>query len=376
MSLYKRIFPGQTIGIIGGGQLGRMMALDAKNMGYRIAVLDPSPESPCGQVADIEITAPFDDLDAIAKLASISDAVTYEFENIDYKALTWLEENAYLPQGSRLLALTQDRETEKAGIREAGCEVAPYEIVRNEEELKAAAVTIGLPAVLKTCRGGYDGKGQLVIKDEAGLSGAQVLLESGKCILEKLISFDLEISVIVTRSPSGETAVFPAAENIHEENILSKSIVPARISREIIEKAEKMALQIAEKTELVGTLAVEMFVLADEGRIYINELAPRPHNSGHYTMDFCETSQFEQHIRAVCDLPLGGTELLQKGMMVNVLGEHLEPVLKDLSFLEEAAIYLYGKKESRPKRKMGHVNVKTEDIETAIKKYSRQWGRK
>lgn len=373
-ALSKRILPGQTIGIIGGGQLGRMMALDARNMGYRIAVLDPTPESPCGQVADIEITAAFDDLDAIKKLAEISDVLTFEFENIDYNTLSLLEENAYLPQGSRLLALTQDRETEKAAIREAGCIVAPYVILSDKDELEGAVREIGLPAVLKTCRGGYDGKGQAVLRSEEDLPSASTLLDYGKCILEQLIPFEQELSVIVTRSVSGEVKAFPAAENIHVENILYQSIVPARVKKETEKLAEEMALNLAEKLGLTGTLAVEMFIAGPE-EIYINELAPRPHNSGHYTMNLCETSQFEQHVRAICDLPLGSTKLLQNGLMVNVLGEHLDDILKDLSFLNEAALYLYGKSESRPKRKMGHVNVKTDFIEKSIEEINKRWGR-
>ncbi|KZZ84183.1 5-(carboxyamino)imidazole ribonucleotide synthase [Bacillus sp. SJS] len=373
MLLYKQILPGQTIGIIGGGQLGRMMALDAKNMGYRIAVLDPAADSPCGQAADIEITAAYSDIDAIKQLASVSDVITYEFENIDYNALVWLENNAYLPQGSRLLSLTQDRQTEKEAIQETGCQVAPYSILENGNGLEDALEDIGFPAVLKTCRGGYDGKGQAVIKSPADIEEAEKLLNLGKCILEKWVPFEKELSIIVTRNPSGDVKVFPAAENVHRENILHLSIVPARITADIEKRAKDAALKLAERFELVGTLAVEMF-LTEDGEIFINELAPRPHNSGHYTMDLCETSQFEQHIRSVCNLPLGRTDLLKKGLMVNVLGEHLEAVLNNLSFLDEAALYLYGKKENKPKRKMGHVTFKTDVIEETMEKISNQWG--
>ncbi|MGD7008864.1 5-(carboxyamino)imidazole ribonucleotide synthase [Metabacillus sp. 84] len=373
MPLFKQIAPGQTIGIIGGGQLGRMMALDAKNMGYRIAVLDPTPDCPCGQVADIEITAAYNDLDAIKQLASVSDVITYEFENIDYDALLWLENNAYLPQGSRLLSLTQDRQTEKEAIQETGCQVAPYSILENGNGLEDALEDIGFPAVLKTCRGGYDGKGQAVIKSPADIGEAEALLNTGKCILEKWVPFERELSIIVTRNPSGDVKVFPAAENVHRENILHLSIVPARITADTEKRAKAAALKLAERFELVGTLAVEMF-LAEDGEIFINELAPRPHNSGHYTMDLCETSQFEQHVRSVCNLPLGRTDLLKKGLMVNVLGEHLEAVLNNLSFLDEAALYLYGKKENKPKRKMGHVTFKTDVIEETMEKISNQWG--
>ncbi|AZB41460.1 5-(carboxyamino)imidazole ribonucleotide synthase [Bacillus sp. FJAT-42376] len=371
--MFKRIVPGQTIGIIGGGQLGRMMALDAKNMGYRIAVLDPTPDCPCGQVADMEITAAYNDLDAIKQLAAVSDVITYEFENIDYDALVWLENNAYLPQGSRLLSLTQDRQTEKEAIQETGCQVAPYIILENGNGLEDALEDIGFPAVLKTCRGGYDGKGQAVIKSPDDIEEAERLLNLGKCILEKWVPFEKELSIIVTRNPSGDVKVFPAAENVHRENILHLSIVPARVTAGIEKRAKDAALKLAERFELVGTLAVEMF-LTEDGEIFINELAPRPHNSGHYTMDLCETSQFEQHVRSVCDLPLGRTDLVKKGLMVNVLGEHLEAVLNNLSFLDEAALYLYGKKENKPKRKMGHVTFKTDFIEKTMEQIENQWG--
>nr|WP_241680237.1 5-(carboxyamino)imidazole ribonucleotide synthase [Metabacillus mangrovi] len=371
--MYKQILPGSTIGIIGGGQLGRMMALDARNMGYRIAVLDPVPNSPCGQVADVEITAAYSDLAAIQQLAAVSDVITYEFENIDYHALTWLEQNAYLPQGSRLLAVTQDRQTEKEAIVAAGCDVAPYRILEDGSDFEEAMEDVGFPAVLKTCRGGYDGKGQTVIRGPEDFEEARELLNEAKCILEKWVPFEKELSLIVTRNPDGAVMTFPAAENIHIGNILHQSIVPARISIETEELARRAALKLAERFELIGTLAVEMF-LTEDGEIYINELAPRPHNSGHYTMDLCETSQFEQHIRAICNLPLGRTDLVKKGLMVNVLGEHMEPVLNNLSFLDEAALYLYGKKENKPKRKMGHVNFKTDFIEETMEKISKQWG--
>ncbi len=355
ISLAKQtIFPNKTIGIIGGGQLGRYMAVSAKQMGYRAAVLDPVTLSPCGQVADTEITAAYSDLEAIRQLADISDVVTYEFENIDYDALNQLKEEAYLPQGSELLLLTQNRETEKKGIVDAGCEVAPYRIVHDEKELKDAVSALGLPAVLKTCRGGYDGKGQYVIKEKDQLHEAAALLTHGMCILESWVPFQMELSVIVTRSVHGEIATFPVAENIHKHNILFQSIVPARVDGSIQEKAKELATTLAEKLGLVGTLAVELF-LTNEGKLLVNELAPRPHNSGHYTLDLCETSQFEQHIRAICGLPLGGTALLSEGMMVNLLGDEVDIPKEHPELLKEAKLYLYGKHEVKAGRKMGHM---------------------
>ncbi|MBJ8112403.1 MULTISPECIES: 5-(carboxyamino)imidazole ribonucleotide synthase [Bacillus] len=361
------ILPGKTIGIIGGGQLGRMMALAAKEMGYKIAVLDPTKNSPCAQVADIEIVAPYDDLKAIQHLAEISDVVTYEFENIDYRCLKWLEKHAYLPQGSQLLSKTQNRFTEKNAIEKAGLPVATYRIVQNQDQLTEAITELSYPSVLKTTTGGYDGKGQVVLRSEADVDKARELANAAECILEKWVPFEKEVSVIVIRSVSGETKVFPVAENIHVNNILHESIVPARITEELSQKAIAYAKVLADELELVGTLAVEMFATAD-GEIYINELAPRPHNSGHYTQDACETSQFGQHIRAICNLPLGETNLLKPVVMVNILGEHIEGVLRQVNRLTGCYLHLYGKEEAKAQRKMGHVNILNDNIEVALEK--------
>ncbi|EOG8708391.1 MULTISPECIES: 5-(carboxyamino)imidazole ribonucleotide synthase [Bacillus cereus group] len=361
------ILPGKTIGIIGGGQLGRMMALAAKEMGYKIAVLDPTKNSPCAQVADIEIVASYDDLKAIQHLAEISDVVTYEFENIDYRCLQWLEKHAYLPQGSQLLSKTQNRFTEKHAIEKAGLPVATYRLVQNQDQLTEAIAELSYPSVLKTTTGGYDGKGQVVLRSEDDVDTARELANAAECILEKWVPFEKEVSVIVIRSVSGETKVFPVAENIHVNNILHESIVPARITEELSQKAIAYAKVLADELGLVGTLAVEMFVTAD-GKIYINELAPRPHNSGHYTQDACETSQFGQHIRAICNLPLGETNLLKPVVMVNILGEHIEGVLRQVNRLTGCYLHLYGKEEAKAQRKMGHVNILNDNIEVALEK--------
>lgn len=359
------ILPGQTIGIIGGGQLGRMMALSARAMGYRIAVLDPTEDSPCGQVADYKIIGNYDDLEAIRKLAEVSDVITYEFENIDAEALEWLCNHAYVPQGKSLLETAQDRVKEKAAIVAAGVQVAPYAVIHSSEDLYVNSEVIGFPSVLKTARGGYDGKGQVVIRNQQEIEKALILLESGQCILEKWVSFTKEISVIVTRNTNGETAVFPVAENIHRDNILHQTIAPARISKQAEERAIQSAMQLANAFDLVGTLAVEMF-LTEEDTIYINELAPRPHNTGHYTIEACETSQFEQHIRAVCNLPLGNTKLLKPAVMVNILGEHVQSVLEIITKVSDWKVHLYGKKDPKEKRKMGHVTLLCDSVEEAI----------
>ncbi|MDP4108231.1 MAG: 5-(carboxyamino)imidazole ribonucleotide synthase [Bacillota bacterium] len=371
MNLSKRIIlPGQTIGIIGGGQLGRMMALAAKAMGYRIAVLDPEPDSPCGQVSDEKVMGAYNDLSAIKKLADLSDVITYEFENIDSDALSWLCENAFVPQGTKLLEISQDRIKEKNAIERAGVQVAPFAVIHSLEDIYDNMEMLGYPAVLKTSRGGYDGKGQLVIKEGQDIVNAAALLEHGPCVLEKWVPFKKEISVILTGSVSGETAVFPAAENIHINNILHQTIAPARISEHAKDKAIQCAKKLAQEFQLVGTLAVEMF-LTDDDEIYINELAPRPHNSGHYTIEACETSQFEQHIRAICNLPLASTDLLKPAVMVNILGEHQAPILEKIPEMKDWKVHFYGKREPKVKRKMGHVTILRESVETAIEEASK-----
>jgi 5-(carboxyamino)imidazole ribonucleotide synthase len=366
MNLYNKVvLPGHTIGIIGGGQLGRMMALSAREMGYRIAVLDPTEDSPCGQIADEKIIASYDDMDAIKELADKSDVITYEFENIDSAALSWLCDNAYVPQGKKLLEISQDRINEKRAIQIAGVQVAPYAEIYSINDIYDSIKMLALPAVLKTSRGGYDGKGQVVIHKEHEIEAAAKLLEHGSCVLEKWVPFKKEISVIVTRNMNSETTVFPVAENVHINNILHQTIVPARISKAAEETAIQYAKKLADAFNLIGTLAVEMFLTEDD-TIYINEIAPRPHNSGHYSIEACQTSQFEQHIRAVCNLPLGSTELLKPAVMVNLLGEHQSRMLEKLSEVKDWKVHFYGKREPKIKRKMGHVNLLRESVETAL----------
>ncbi|GKU84523.1 N5-carboxyaminoimidazole ribonucleotide synthase [Niallia sp. NCCP-28] len=359
------ILPGQTIGIIGGGQLGRMMALAAKAQGFRIAVLDPIEDSPCGQVADYKIVDAYDSITAIQELSKVSDVITYEFENIDAAALDWLKKNANVPQGSELLEITQDRIKEKQAIEQAGIKVAPYKIIEEPIDIREGLSELGYPAVLKTARGGYDGKGQYVIKESSQIEEAELLLDNGCCVLESWIPFEKEISVIVTRSQKGENTVFPVSENIHINNILHESIVPARITEYAKELAIEKANKLAEFLNLTGTLAVEMFLAAND-EIYINELAPRPHNSGHYTIEACETSQFEQHIRAICNWPLASTRLLRPAVMVNILGEHQEQIIDKIGDLQDWKIHLYGKEDPKEKRKMGHATLLRSSVEIAL----------
>ncbi|AIQ44981.1 phosphoribosylaminoimidazole carboxylase [Paenibacillus sp. FSL R7-0273] len=372
----RTLLPGRTtIGVLGGGQLGRMMALAGSAMGYRFVALDPAPDAPCGQVSP-QITAAYNDQGAARELAQRADVITYEFENVDAGVAALLTEESYVPQGSALLYTTQHRLREKAAIEAAGVPVAPYRKVGSLAELIAAAAGLGLPCVLKTATGGYDGKGQAVIRQPEELEaafrqvapGAAEGAEAPELVLEKFVKFQCEISVIAARSTSGEVKSFPPAENIHVNNILHLSIVPARVSEEILQRACELAERLIAGLDAVGLLAVEMFVTED-GEIFVNELAPRPHNSGHYTMDACATSQFEQHIRAVCNLPLGDTRLLTPVVMVNVLGQHLDGVIERTGQADEAAyklgvvpkLHIYGKSESKTGRKMGHINLLCKD---------------
>ncbi|QCR33890.1 5-(carboxyamino)imidazole ribonucleotide synthase [Lysinibacillus sp. SGAir0095] len=361
----KMIFPGQTIGIIGGGQLGRMMALSAKEAGYKIAVLEPTMDSPCGQVADIRIVAPYDDEAALEELADISDVITFEFENIDYEGLKRLTQIAYVPQGAELVRITQDRVTEKAAIVEAGCPVAPYIVAENYDELVNQIDRIGYPCIVKTSRGGYDGKGQQQLNSKEDLPLAKSLFEHSQCVAEGFVPFEKEISVIVQRNGQGETYCLPVGENIHVHHILHETIVPARIADETYNKAIDAAKKIADYLELVGTLAVEMFVL-ENGEIVINELAPRPHNSGHYSIEACNVSQFTQHIRAICGWPLRVPKLLQPSIMVNVLGQHVMPLSNSISKHPDWSIHLYGKTQAKVNRKMGHVTILTDKIDDTL----------
>ncbi|WP_425288553.1 5-(carboxyamino)imidazole ribonucleotide synthase [Salibacterium halotolerans] len=369
------ILPGQTIGILGGGQLGRMMGLSARAMGYRIAVLEPKPDAPTAQIADVSVEAAYDDRSAAEELAGHCDVLTYEFENIDADTASFLEQSMYLPQGGSLLHTTKHRGREKQAIQDGGVDVSPYRLVSSAAALEEAMQDIGCPAVLKTCEGGYDGKGQVVIRDDTNIQDAfnELAAQTTDLVLEAWIPFEKEISVIVTRSTNGETTTFPAGENRHRNNILHQTIVPADIAEQTEQKAVSMAYELAEAFDLVGTLAVEMFVL-DEDTVYVNEVAPRPHNSGHYTIEACETSQFEQHVRAVCGLPLGSTQLLKPVVMTNILGEHVSYVQDHFaSFAGGGHVHFYGKQEAKPGRKMGHWTVLGSGRDDALEKTSRVW---
>ncbi|MCM3749310.1 5-(carboxyamino)imidazole ribonucleotide synthase [Paenibacillus pasadenensis] len=370
----RTIGPGATVGILGGGQLGRMMALAGSAMGYRFVAMDPAADGPAAQVGG-SIEAAYDDRDAASRLAGRCDVITYEFENVDADVAAMLMEQSYVPQGSDLLYTTQHRLREKRAVEAAGAKVAPYAEIRSEQELRDEVNRLGLPAVLKTATGGYDGKGQWVIRSEEEIPAAYAeLAKAGtELVLEQFIRFSKELSVIAARSSHGEVRVFPPAENIHVDNILHLSIVPARVEASVLEEAERLALRIVEGLGAVGLVAVELF-LTEDGQLYVNELAPRPHNSGHFTMEACRTSQFEQHVRAVCGLPLGNPSLMSPVVMVNVLGQHVEPVVQRITAPDSEAarlsavpkLHLYGKAEAKYGRKMGHINVLAPDTDAAL----------
>jgi 5-(carboxyamino)imidazole ribonucleotide synthase len=355
----------ETMGILGGGQLGRMMCLAAKYMGYRVMVLDPAADCPAGQVSDKLIAAPYDDVAALHLLLQQCDVVTYEFENVPLKAAQLLE--AKLPQSSRLLEITQNRILEKAAVRNLGLATVPYTPITSPDDLTSFGdIYVQEPyrLIVKTALGGYDGKGQYVIENTEDWNAfvKDHYRADRHYVAETAVVFDKELSVIVCRNASGDMNVFPVAENIHRNQILHKSIVPARIEPDLKERIAAMAQQLAGGLNLVGTLAIELFLVGDD--ILVNELAPRPHNSGHYTLDACTTSQFEQHIRAICNLPLGEVRLFSPVVMLNILGE-------DMAFLNRKKVgvhklHLYGKTDSREGRKMGHINILADNLDECI----------
>jgi len=361
MSLPKtNLLYGKTIGIIGGGQLGRMMATTARHMGYQIIVLDPTPNAPAGQIADQQIIADYDDFEAIKQLADEADVVTYEFENVDLETARYLEEKNLLPQGTKALKITQDRQLEKERIKQLELPHAPFKLITDKTDFNQAVETIGFPAVVKTCRGGYDGKGQVILHEQADLARAKKMLTDNQpLIYEKFIAFDCEISVIFTRSQTGAITYFPVAENNHRDHILHTTIAPARVPEHVEREAKRATEKLAQELEVVGTFAIEFFV--KDHSIYINELAPRPHNSGHFTIEACNVSQFEQHIRAICNLPLMPIHFHGGAVMINLLGDNLDYFLSKIDRLEIAHVHMYGKDEIREKRKVGHLTFVDHD---------------
>ncbi|KPG69611.1 5-(carboxyamino)imidazole ribonucleotide synthase [Enterococcus sp. RIT-PI-f] len=360
INLMKPLMPNRTIGIVGGGQLGRMMAMSAKKMGFRVGVLDPAANCPTAQVADWHIVAAYDDVFALEEMARRADVITYEFENVSVEALNSILPYASIPQGTDLLAITQDRLLEKSFLEANNIVIAPYATIISPTDIQDAIESIGYPCVLKTTRGGYDGKGQYVLYSTADLAPSMNLLREGTCELEAWIPFEKELSILV--AGNGETfTTFPVVENIHRNNILHQTIAPANIDPEVAEEAKRIAHIIAKSLDLQGVLAIEMF-LTKSGGLYVNELAPRPHNSGHYTIEACSMSQFDAHIRGICSWPLPDVDLLSPALMVNVLGEALTDTYDLIAVKPDWQFHYYGKEEAKKGRKMGHITILSDDI--------------
>jgi 5-(carboxyamino)imidazole ribonucleotide synthase len=349
----KPLQPGAVIGILGGGQLGRMLSVAASRLGFRCHIFEPGAAPPAGQVADAVTTAPYEDLDALAQFGQSVDVITYEFENVPTSALDALEATAPIRPGRNALATSQDRLTEKRFLGGLGLAVAPFAPVDSANDLAAAIAEIGTPAILKTRRFGYDGKGQARLTDPQDCDRALGDMNGAPAILEGFVEFDLEISVIAARSEQGHVACYDPGHNVHRDGILRTTTVPAPIDDAVSAAAIDAATRILDALDYVGVLGVELFVA--DGRVLVNEIAPRVHNSGHWTQNGCAVDQFEQHIRAVTGWPLGDPVRHSNVVMENLIGDEIDTVAT-LATEPSVAIHAYGKAEARPGRKMGHVN--------------------
>lgn len=364
------ITPGATIGVLGGGQLGRMLGLEARRMGYGVHVFDPDAGCPAGRIADAEVNAPYSDRDALARFAKNVDIVTYEFENIPVDAIREVARFTRVAPRGEVLHICQNREREKLFLHESGLACAPFRIVTSADETADALAALGGEGVLKTADFGYDGKGQRRIRSGEDPRAAWHDLGVDRAVLEAWVRFEKEISVVVARGWDGTVSAFPVSENLHTHHILDLSIVPARIPESSARQATELAVRAAERLDVVGVMAVEFFLLAD-GSVIVNEIAPRPHNSGHFSFDACVTSQFEQQLRAVCGLPLGGVDLLSPVAMKNLLGdrwEHGEPDWAAALADPEIKLHLYGKSTARPGRKMGHLCAMADSVDEAVER--------
>ena len=364
-----KILPGSTIGMLGGGQLGRMFTVAARSMGYEVILLDPDKESPAGKLATDHVCASYEDQTALDYIAKTCDAVTTEFENVPASTLETLAATCPVRPGAHAVAITQDRIHEKTFLRDKHFPTAPFAVIRSIQDLQQAIAQVGAPAILKVSRFGYDGKGQFSLNSADDIDAAWNALNGEACVLEQRIPLDIEVSVVLARGVDGEIRSYPVAENVHKDGILDVSIVPARIDDAIAEKCIEMAKDIATALDYIGVMAVELFI--SNGELLVNEIAPRPHNSGHYTLDACVTDQFEQQVRAVCGLPLGDTTQLTPVAMINLLGDiwhdGQSPDWNKLLDHPNIKLHLYGKREARPGRKMGHYNVIASNIEEALK---------
>jgi 5-(carboxyamino)imidazole ribonucleotide synthase len=351
--------PGSMIGVLGGGQLGRMFAMAARRLGYRVHTLAPEDDTPTGQIADVEINAPYDDLDAVKRFASAVDVVTFEFENVPAAAAAVAEAHAVVRPSARALAVAQNRLREKAFVASLGIPVTPFAPVRTDDELAAAAAAIGVPSVLKTAALGYDGKGQVAVGSLGEVGAAWQALGRRESILEAFVDLEREISVVAARGADGARAAFDPIENVHRHHILDVSVAPADVPPLLAARAIEATAAVMDALEYVGLLCIEFFVTRD-GQLLVNEVAPRPHNSGHLTFDAARTSQFEQQLRAICGLPLGATTLLQPAAMANLLGDiwdRGEPNWRGALAFGDVKLHLYGKASPRRGRKMGHLTA-------------------
>jgi 5-(carboxyamino)imidazole ribonucleotide synthase len=363
----------RTIGILGGGQLGRMLTLEAKRMGYRVVALEPFPNSPTGQVADEQLVAAYDDMRAIGELGARSDVVTYEFENIPLESVLALEaDRRMVDPNAGVLRITQERILEKTFVRECGIPTADFVPVRTAADLDVAEREVGFPAVIKTTMGGYDGKGQWVVRDRVQADAAWFEAKGRALIWERLIPFDRELSIIATRDEKGDVVTFPVSENVHDHGVLAMTIVPGRVPTAIADRAHAYAQTIATKLGIVGTFCVEFFHAGDT--LLVNEIAPRVHNSGHYSLDATQISQYELHVRAICGLPLVEPTLFAPAVMVNILGTGegdrlggVADVLRD----PDLKLHVYGKAHAALRRKMAHFTVLGASIDDAIARAER-----
>lgn len=362
------ILPGATLGVLGGGQLGRMFTIAALTMGYRVIVLDPDKNSPAGMIASEHICADYRDAAALERMSRECAAVTTEFENVHADSLRILARHTVVRPGGDAVAIVQDRAQEKSFLRDNGFATAPFALVNTAADLEAALKATGFPALLKISRFGYDGKGQMKVNSLDEAKTAYAAMGNEICVVEGFLPLVAELSVVLARDHAGKTACYPAAENQHRNGILDISMVPARVSQKIADQARDMAVGIAGKLNYCGVMAVEFFLLEGD-RIVVNEIAPRPHNSGHYTLDACLTDQFEQQVRALCGLPLGEPRLFSPVVMVNLLGDvwgDSQPAWGALLKHPNIKLHLYGKQAARPGRKMGHFNCVAQTLEAGL----------
>lgn len=365
----KPILPGAAVGVLGSGQLGRMFAIAARRMGYRVHTFSPDTDTPTGQVADVEVTASYRDLDRVREFARQVDVVTFEFENVPADTAAAASEFSHVRPAGHVLHTTQHRRREKTFIQTSGLPVTPFAAVDNEDDLRRALELIGCPAILKTAGFGYDGKGQVRVSEPGAALNAWDAINREPAVLEALVDFECELSVVAARGVDGSFEHYGLVRNEHVRHILDVTVAPAVVPAAVAADAVEIARNVLERLDVVGVLCVEFFLTRD-GRLLINELAPRPHNSGHWTFDASVTSQFEQQLRAVCGLPLGSTEQTRPAAMANLLGDlwaHGEPDWSSACAFSDVKLHLYGKTEARPGRKLGHLTALGQHSEDRVR---------